>query len=73
MNRRAFVAGLGSFLAAPIAAEAHFSARVYRIEVVLGPGGVDMTDDLRGGIRESGWVQRPEFRRAETRLRRRRK
>ena len=61
MNRRAFVAGLGAVLAAPLAVEAQ-PARIYRVGVVL-QGGVYSAaiNGLRDGSKisalrkESSW------------------
>jgi hypothetical protein len=36
MNRRAFVAGLGAVLAAPLSAEAQQSSKLYRVGVLIG-------------------------------------
>jgi len=60
MNRRAFVVGGVAAFAASRAAEAQQAGKVYRIGVVVS-GGVDMTDNLRQGLRELGWVEDQSF------------
>jgi putative ABC transport system substrate-binding protein len=51
-----FVAALTlGLFAAPLAAEAEQASKVHRIGVVV--GGVDLTDNLRRGLRELGWVE----------------
>ena len=59
MNRRAFVAGLGAVLGAPLAGEAQQAAKVYRIGV-LSTGREQESviwTDLRGRLGERGWVE----------------
>ena len=61
MQRRTFLTMIaGSFLAAPLAAEAQQASKVARIGVVVG-GAVDYTDNLRQGLRELGWVEGQNF------------
>jgi ABC-type uncharacterized transport system substrate-binding protein len=60
MNRRAFVAGLGAVLAAPLTVEAQVTGKVYRIgmlEVV--PAALNATNlaAFRQGLRELGYVE----------------
>jgi putative ABC transport system substrate-binding protein len=60
MNRRAFVAGLGAVLTAPLGAQAQQAGRVYRIGYV-NPGGASLApirlEPLRQGLRELGYVE----------------
>jgi putative ABC transport system substrate-binding protein len=55
-TRREFIGTLpGGLLASPLAAEAQQAGKVHRVGVVV--GGVDLTDNLRQGLRELGWVE----------------
>jgi len=62
MNRRAFVAGLGAVLAAPLATEAQQTRKVFRLGV-LTPGGHStasaptMSTALPASLRELGYVE----------------
>jgi hypothetical protein len=56
MNRREFITLLGGAAATwTLDAEAQQASKVHRIGVVV--GGVDLTDKLRQGLRELGWVE----------------
>jgi putative ABC transport system substrate-binding protein len=58
VNRRAFVAVITGFLAAPLAAEAQ-QTKVYRVGL-LGLGSAESSplfEELRQGLRERGWVE----------------
>jgi putative ABC transport system substrate-binding protein len=56
VDRRAFLATLtGGLLAAPLAARAQEAGKVHRVGVVV--GGLDLTDNLRQGLGELGWVE----------------
>ena len=60
MERRAFLAGAASLLAAPLAAEAQPAGKFHRIGF-LGPGPeriyTDLLPSLRAGLRELGYVE----------------
>jgi putative ABC transport system substrate-binding protein len=61
MRRRAFVAGTLALLAAPLAAEAQLTGKVYRIGVLYATTGFDPSADpneraLVDGLREHGYV-----------------
>lgn len=60
MNRRAFVTGLGTLLAAQIAAEAQPGDKVRRVGFVLGaassPPGVQI-EPFKQSLRERGWIE----------------
>src|SRR5215813_12443598 len=77
MNRRAFVVGLGTLLAAPRGAEAQQADRVYRIGYLAlgwrsGDAYLRPLEDFRRGLRELGWIEGRniviEYRYAEGRL-----
>jgi putative ABC transport system substrate-binding protein len=56
MKRRAFLGALATgLLAAPLAVEAQQPSKVHRVGVVV--GGLDLTDNLRQGLGELGWVE----------------
>ena len=56
MNRRVFVTGLGAVLAAPFAADAQQTGKVYRIgRLEQGSAGPDAA--FRQGLRELGYVE----------------
>jgi putative ABC transport system substrate-binding protein len=56
MNRRAFLGAVVSgLLAAPLAATAQQPSKIHRVGVVV--GGLDLTDNLRQGLGELGWVE----------------
>jgi len=56
MDRRAFISGATvGLLAAPLAAGAQQPSKVHRVGVVV--GGLDLTDNLRQGLGELGWVE----------------
>jgi putative ABC transport system substrate-binding protein len=58
MNRRAFVAGLGAVLAAPLAAEAQQAGKAYRIGYLsIASGPSSRTEALRQGLRELGYSE----------------
>ena len=61
MNRRTFLAGTGAvLLAAPLAAEAQQSAKMYRIGVLSTAGPAQESyvwEALRGHLRERGWIE----------------
>ena len=62
MERRAFVAGLGTLLAAPFAVEAQQAAKVYRLGLLGGsppnsPGGRRAWEGFFQGMRELGYVE----------------
>jgi putative tryptophan/tyrosine transport system substrate-binding protein len=62
MNRRAFVAGLGAVLAAPLAAEAQQTGKVRRIGVLLTTVASEhpqheLSDAFRRALRELGYVE----------------
>jgi putative ABC transport system substrate-binding protein len=62
MNRRAFVAGLGAVLAAPLGAEAQQAPRIYGIGAILQGGPYYATiDGLRDGLRELGLEEGKQF------------
>jgi len=61
MNRRAFVAGLGAVLAAPLAAEAQQTGKVYRVAFLTVLPGPDLLEALRQGLRELGWREGQNF------------
>jgi putative ABC transport system substrate-binding protein len=60
VDRRAFIAGSLALLAAPLAAEAQWAGKVYRIGY-LGNGSPTQSapalDAFRQGLRELGWVE----------------
>jgi hypothetical protein len=60
VDRRAFIAGSLALLAAPLAAEAQWAGKVYRIGY-LGNGSPAQSapalDAFRQGLRELGWVE----------------
>ena len=61
MQRRAFLAGVGAILAAPLAAEAEQAGKTVRIGVlgVVPPAAaVPYVQALREGLREHGWEER---------------
>ena len=58
MDRRAFVAGAVSILAAPLAAEAQQTGKVYRIGFLrAGEPPKFWVDEFREGLRELGYVE----------------
>jgi len=58
MNRRAFVAGLGSVLAAPLAVEAQQPTRVHRIGVLLHDGTPPgFLEAFRAGLKDLGYLE----------------
>jgi len=60
MNRRAFVAGLGAVLAAPLAAEAQQAGKVFRVGFLgsTSPSGyASQVEAFRGGLRDLGYVE----------------
>ena len=56
MSRRAFVAGAGAALAAPLAVGAQTPAQVFRIGV-LGVGTPELGALLVDGLREAGYIE----------------
>ena len=57
MNRRAFVTGLGTALAAPLVADAQQTAKVSRVGWFYpGPRNAPMADAFYAGLREQGFV-----------------
>jgi len=61
MDRRAFIAGLGAVLAAPLATEGQQAGKVYRIGALFGTPVPDLVDALRQGLRELGWIEGQNF------------
>jgi putative tryptophan/tyrosine transport system substrate-binding protein len=61
MNRRAFVTGLGAVLAAPLAAKAQQTGKVYRVAFLTVLPGPDLVEALRQGLREHGWREGQNF------------
>jgi putative tryptophan/tyrosine transport system substrate-binding protein len=57
MNRRAFVTGLGAFLAAPLVAEAQQAAKVHTVGLVSLGGDPLWWQPVLDGIRELGYVE----------------
>jgi putative ABC transport system substrate-binding protein len=57
MNRRAFVAGLGAVLAAPLAADAQQAERVYRVGLVSLGGDPLWWQPVLDAIRELGYIE----------------
>ena len=62
MNRRAFVAGLGAVLAAPVGAEAQQTGKVRRIGILLTTVAAEhpqheLSDAFRQGLRELGYLE----------------
>ena len=56
MDRRTFLGAVVSgLLAAPLAATAQQPSKIHRVGVVV--GGLDLTDNLRQGLGELGWVE----------------
>ena len=55
IDRRAFIAGSLSLLAAPLAAETQPVGKVYRIGVLLRR--LELETTVRDGLRELGWVE----------------
>jgi putative ABC transport system substrate-binding protein len=62
MDRRRFLlTSLAGVLAAPIAAWAQQSGKVYRIGFLSGPAVPQLVEALRQGLRERGWVEGQHF------------
>ena len=58
MNRRAFVAGLGAALAAPLVGDAQQPNKLWRIGVLAQPPGLaSFLDTFREGLRELGYTE----------------
>ncbi len=57
MNRRAFVAGLGAILAAPLGAEAQQAGRVYRVGAMALAPTPQLVAAWQQGLREHGWIE----------------
>src|SRR5215470_900302 len=58
LDRRGFLAGIASILAAPLAVEAQPSEKVRRIAFLSGPTPApENVDTFRQGLRENGYVE----------------
>src|SRR5262245_46878303 len=57
MNRRTFVAGLGTVLAAPLAAETQQTGKVYRIGLMALTPTPELVEAGRQCLRDHGWIE----------------
>ena len=57
MERRAFLAGAATLLAAPFAAEAQPAGRLPHVGVLLNSPPTENLPDLRHGLRELGYIE----------------